>query len=236
MLVACSVVVMARPATVKLNTGYEMPMVGIGTAASLGRESVKVALESGYRLIDTAQAVEWYREDEAGSGMHTFLGGNSNTGSLTREDIFVTTKMHPRNLGFEATLAAFKTSPVNLKTDYVDLFMLHYPRCWMCENKEPEGTFLDSWRAMEKLAGEGKIRSLGVSNFEVSDLEELWHAAIIKPAVVQNWMDPFHQDKPTQEWCETHGVHYQAYSRCAKHILKDSQHHTHFLAKLPAFV
>lgn len=216
MLVACLHVAMAtQPATLKLNTGYDMPMVGIGTAAALGRSEVNVALEAGYRLIDTAQAVEWYREDEAGAGLHMFLSGASNTGKLSRGDFFVTTKMHPRNLGYESTLKAFKTTPENLQTDYVDLFMLHYPRCWpsLCDNKEPEGTFLDSWRAMEKLVEDGKIRSLGVSNFEVNDLQELLAAAKIKPAVVQNWMDPFHQDRHTRDFCKTHGIHYQSYSR-----------------------
>ena len=78
---------------------------------------------------------------------------------LNRSDVFITSKLSPKHLGYQSTLKAVETSLKNLRTDYLDLFIVHFPRCWpeFCKT-EPEGTFLDSWRAMEGLVGQGKIR------------------------------------------------------------------------------
>lgn len=123
--------------------------------------------------------------------------------------------MHPRHHGRRAAPASVENSVNNLGLQSVDLVLLHYPRCWpqLCgENHVDEGTFYDSWRGLEELVDKGTVKALGVSNFDATELASLFDFARIKPAVVQNWMDPFHQDWAVREFCKANGIVYQAYS------------------------
>lgn len=193
---------------VVLNSGARMPRVGFGTAA-LGdgtAEAVKWALEAGYRSIDSAQAREWYREDLVGRAIAE--------SGVPREDLFLTSKLHPRHLGRETTTRQLDKSLRDLGTEYLDLFLLHYPQCWgrLCDGVEPEGTWRDSWRAMEALVAAGKIRSIGVSNFDLAQLRELREFAVVQPAVVQRNSDVFSADADVRLFCTAEGWQYEAYS------------------------
>mmetsp|Transcript_48229 Transcript_48229/g.96174 ORF Transcript_48229/g.96174 Transcript_48229/m.96174 type:complete len:322 (-) Transcript_48229:150-1115(-) len=182
-----------------------MPAVGFGGAGQLTREPLRQALSTGYRLFDTSQAAEWYKEAELGEAV--------NGSSVNRSELFLTSKLHPRDLGEQATLRAFPTSLARLRTSYVDAFLLHYPRCFgnLCSS-EPEGTWRESWRAMEALYERGEVRAIGVSNFGVEELKELLHMAKVRPHLVQSWMDPLQQARPLRKLCASHGVTFQAYS------------------------
>lgn len=198
------------PATVFLNNGVEMPLMGFGTAG-LGdktRYAVTNALLAGFRHIDSAQAAEWYNEPAVGEVIGNLPGG------LSRSQIFMTSKLHPRDFGYDRAYKKFMQSLEDLQTNYVDLFLLHYPACFEhldCGDGQG-GTWQEAWRALERHHEEGRIRSLGVSNFNPEQLEELVNIAQVSPSVVQNYLDPLHQDVNVREKCAQHGIVYTAYS------------------------
>lgn len=194
---------------IRLSNGLLMPAIGLGTAAMGGdcRAAVESALSIGYTLLDTAQAYEWYREDLVAEGLRA--------SGAKREDVWITTKIHPRDHGYSTALRAVERSLQQFQTSYLDLMLLHYPRCWgdLCGRDHVEqGTWRDSWRALEEAYAQGKLRAIGVSNFWPSDLEELGNFAREGPHVVQNWADPLHQDRSTRAATERIGAVYQAYS------------------------
>lgn len=127
----------AIPHSIELRYGQKMPTLGFGTAGLGGRtkEIVEMALKEGYRKIDSAQAREWYREDLVGAALRA--------SSVPRDQIFITTKVHPRDLGPHATKAAIEKSLKELKTNYLNLVLLHYPECFgdLCQGTLPEGTW-----------------------------------------------------------------------------------------------
>ena len=174
-------------APVMLSNGVEMPSVGFGCAGYVRRDELVHALDAGYRLFDTAQAHEWYLEEEVGEAIRLR--------AFDRQKLFITSKLHPRDHGEQATLDAFPTSLKRLNTTYLDAFLLHYPRCFgnLCGPTPPQGSWKDSWRALEKLYADGKVRALGVSNFWPNELEELIAHAQVKPHLVQSHMDPLQQ-------------------------------------------
>lgn len=198
-----------RPPDVVLASGYTMPVMGFGTATLMENttEAVKTALEVGYRLIDTAQG---YPDSEPQVAKAISESG------IPRAEIFIMTKLHPRFLGYETTLEAIEMSLKSLKTDYIDLFLIHSQACddflLICGEGEPKGTWQESWKAMEEMQKKGKIRSLGVSNFYIQDLEELVKLATVPVSTVQNWFDPFHQDRQVRKFCQEHNIRYIGYS------------------------
>ncbi|CAL6284648.1 unnamed protein product [Bathycoccus prasinos] len=188
-----------------------MPAIGFGTAG-LGletKESVKKALQVGYRMIDTAQAPEWYREDLVGLAMEESIN------VVKRKDVFVTTKIHPRHLGRKG-MDMIETSLTNLRTTYVDLVLLHYSECWgnLCSRGEVvPGTWKEAYRELERLVVEFKVaRFIGVSNFNANALEELHAFANVQPLVVQMRSDVFAQDRRTMDVCAKYGWRFEAYS------------------------
>ncbi|XP_028394202.1 uncharacterized protein LOC114518412 [Dendronephthya gigantea] len=198
-----------RPDDFKLITGYKMPPLGFGTAALHPDDrlpAILTALDSGYRLFDTAQIY----------GSEAPLGAAIKERNIPRGDITIVTKLHPQYHGYDSTIAAVQESLENLQTDYIDVFLIHTKYCdngyFRCPEGKPEGSWQDSWRAMEHLNEEGKIRSLGVSNFDVVDLKELLNFTKLPVSVVQNWFDPFHQDVNVREFCAKHVIHYMGYS------------------------
>jgi diketogulonate reductase-like aldo/keto reductase len=214
----------------RLDSGALMPLVGFGTAG-LGEATERAvlwALEAGYRSIDSAQAREWYREDLVGNAVAR--------SGVAREALFLTSKLHPRHLGYDATTRQFQASLDDLRVDYLDLFLLHYPRCWgsLCDS-EPEGTWQDSWRALEALHAAGKARAIGVSNFDAGELRELARVATVQPAVVQRNSDVFAADLGVRVFCTARGWQYEAYSSLGTQWLMKG-HRTNPVLTAPAVV
>ncbi|KAL1530681.1 hypothetical protein AB1Y20_001581 [Prymnesium parvum] len=201
--------------SVTLASGVQLPMVGFGCAGYVRRHELLQAIHAGYRMFDTAQAHEWYLEEE--------LGAAWQASGVGRTELFFTSKLHPRDLGEQSTLDAFPNSLRRLNTTYLDAFLLHYPRCFgtLCA-QPPQGTWKDSWRALEKLFADGRVRAIGVSNFSPQELEELLAVSTVKPHLVQSWMDPLHQERPLRSLCRRHNIQFQAYSTLG------TQHHTSF--------
>ena len=194
--------------SVTLHNGVELPLLGFGTAGLMGRtrESVRAAIAAGFRAFDTAQATEWYREADVGAALAA--------SGVARERFFVTTKMHPRDHGYQTTRRRVAESAAALG-GRVELFLLHYAECWpgLCgAAHRPAGTWRDSWRALEDALADGDVQAIGVSNFRPEQLRELVEGAAtrVKPHVVQSWMDPLHQDAPLRALCAEHGVAFTA--------------------------
>ena len=173
--------------TVLLNSGYEMPIYGIGTYSLTGDtcvESVTAALNSGVRLIDTAYM--YHNEESVGEAVR-------NSG-IPREEIFVITKLYPNQ--FSDAEAAIEEALVKLDIDYIDMMLLHHP-----------GTDdVEAYQAMEKAVTDGKIRSLGLSNWYVEELEEFIPQINIMPALVQNEIHPYYQENDVIPYIHSLGL------------------------------
>lgn len=176
--------------TLKLNSGYEMPQLGIGTFMASGdeqaRQSVLAALKTGYRLIDTAHAYN----DEIGVGQAIRESG------IPREEIFVTSKIWPPEYGEGKTLPAIDEMLKRLDTDYIDLLLLH----------QPFGDALGAWKELEKAVELGKVRSIGLSNFEDYKFDDIIADAKILPAVHQMECHPYRQMKAMREKLAAHDI------------------------------
>lgn len=183
--------------TVLLHNGVKMPYFGLGVyKVEEGNEvieSVKTALEVGYRAIDTAALYE----NEEGVGKAIKESG------IPREEIFVTTKVWNTDHGYEKTLKAFDKSISKLGLDYVDLYLIHWPG---------KDTFLDTWRALEKLYRDGRVRAIGVSNFKPHHLQTLMEHSEEKPVINQVELHPYFQQKELREFCKQHDIVVEAWS------------------------
>ncbi|WP_106195846.1 aldo/keto reductase [Alkalibacterium olivapovliticus] len=180
--------------TVKLNNGIEMPIEGYGVFQVSPEETercVTEALEVGYRSIDTAAA---YGNEEA-------VGKAIKLSGIPREELFVTTKLWVSDQGYENTKLAFETSLKKLGLDYLDLYLIH----------QPFGDYYGSWRAMEDLYKEGKIKAIGVSNFEADRLVDLILNNDVVPAVNQIEVHPFLQQNEAKAVMEEYGVQIEAW-------------------------
>ena len=192
-----------------LHDGVEIPQLGFGVfqvPPEDTQEVVEQALDAGYRHIDTAGA---YR-NEKGVGAAIAASG------LAREDLFVTTKLWNSEQGFETTLAAFDASLDRLGFDYVDLYLIHWP-------VPSEGRFVDTWRAFERIHGEGRARTIGVSNFRVEDLERLEAETETRPTVNQIELHPRLQQAELRAWHADHGIATEAWSPLAQGELLDDE-------------
>ena len=179
--------------TVMLNSGYEMPVLGIGCFALSDQQaenSVYWALRDGYRLIDTARI--YGNETGVGRAIRRAIG----EGFVTREEIFVTTKMWTSDFGNGD--AAVEASLNRLGLDYIDLMILHH--------SQPSND-VQAYQAMERAVAAGKLRSIGLSNFyEPADFDRLVNATEIRPAVLQNETHPYHQSKEMQQHIDQYGT------------------------------
>jgi methylglyoxal/glyoxal reductase len=179
-----------------LNNGVRMPWLGLGVfQAKPGEEvrnAVKAALETGYRAIDTAAG---YRNEEG-------VGEAIRESGIPRDQIFVTTKLANSDHGFERAREAFHESLERLGMDYVDLFLIHWPIPGR----------VDSWKAFEKIAKEGKARAIGVSNFTIDFIEELKKETTVVPAVNQVEFHPFLLQPDLLKYCKDNGIQLEAYS------------------------
>ncbi|GIM30420.1 glyoxal reductase [Clostridium polyendosporum] len=178
-----------------LQNGVKMPWVGFGTYKvkdlETAKNSIKEALKLGYRHIDTASFYQ--NEEEIGIGIKE--------SGVPREEIFLVSKVWNTDQGYEKTLESFKTSLKKLDTDYLDLYLIHWPKELSKE----------TWKALEKLYKEGKVRSIGVSNFNVHHLEELMEDAEIIPMVNQVEYHPQFPQTEVHEFCKKHNIQLEAW-------------------------
>ncbi|MFD1412565.1 aldo/keto reductase [Oceanobacillus jeddahense] len=194
---------------ITLNNGLEMPQLGFGVWKVENQEAIPAvehALKSGYRSIDTAKVYG----NEAGVGQAIVNSG------VPREEIFLTTKVWNADHGYEETLKAFDASLERLGTDYVDLYLIHWPT--------PEyDQYIDTYKALEKIYKDGKAKAIGVCNFEIEHLERLLDECEVVPAVNQVECHPYLQQKELRAFCKEKGIYVEAYSPLmnGKDVLKD---------------
>jgi methylglyoxal/glyoxal reductase len=183
--------------TVRLNNGVEMPWLGFGTfkseAGRVAEQAVSWALEIGYRHVDTAAAY----------GNEADVGRAVRASSLPRSQIFVTTKVRNADQGYEQTLRAFEESSRTLGIGAIDLYLIHWP---------VKEKFSDTWRALERLYTDGRVRAIGVSNFKIHHLEELAKTASVVPAVNQVEFHPFLLQPDLLAYDLAKGIRHEAWS------------------------
>jgi len=186
---------------VELNNGVKMPWIGLGvfkvTDGSEAANAVAAAIKNGYRSIDTA----FVYKNEEGVGMGIKEGLKA-TG-LSREDLFITSKVWNADQGYESTLKAYDDSLKRLGLDYLDLYLIHWPVA---------GKYKDTWRALETLYKEKKVRTIGVSNFHVHHLEDLLKDSEIIPAIDQVEFHPRLQQIDLRQFCKKQGIQFEAWS------------------------
>jgi diketogulonate reductase-like aldo/keto reductase len=185
--------------TTTLHNGVKMPWLGLGVfKVKDGEEvvsSVKTALEAGYRSIDTAAI--YGNEDGVGKAI--------NESDVPREELFITTKVWNADQGYESTLAAFDKSMEKLGLDYLDLYLIHWAAPAL-------GKYLETWKALEKLYKDGRIRAIGVSNFKIHHLEDIIANCEIKPMVNQVEYHPRFNQKELHEYCKKNEIQLEAWS------------------------
>ncbi|CAH1213395.1 aldo/keto reductase [Paenibacillus sp. JJ-223] len=192
--------------TTTLYNGVKMPWLGFGVfKVKDGQEAVdavRTAIETGYRSIDTAKAYN----NETGVAQGIRESG------IAREDLFITTKVWNSDQGYESTLAAFEASMERLELDYLDLYLIHWP---------VKGKYKDTWRALERLHREGRIRAIGVSNFQIHHLEDLMTEATVVPAVNQIELHPLLNQQELRDYCSKHKIQVEAWSPLGQgHLLE----------------
>ena len=186
--------------SVVLNNGVQMPILGFGVyqiddPAECER-SVRDAIDIGYRLFDTAAA---YQNEES-------VGNAIKASRVSRDEFFVTTKLWISDTGYEKTKAAFNHSMERLQLDYLDLYLIH----------QPYGDVYGSWRAMEELYGEGRIRAIGISNFHPDRVMDFIVHQEIVPAVNQIETHPFHQQVETQKFLKENNIQIESWGPFAE--------------------
>ncbi len=182
---------------VKLNNAYQMPIIGLGTFRSKPNDAykaVKAAIDAGYRHIDTAAI---YDNEEA-------VGKAIKDANIIREDLFVTTKVWNTDQGYDKTMNAFHDSLKKLDMDYVDLYLIHWFKGY--------DLALDTYRALEVLYRQGKIKAIGVSNFNIHHLQYLLDHTEIKPMVNQVETHIYLQNHFLQNFCKENSIQLEAYA------------------------
>lgn len=175
-----------------LNNGYPMPSVGLGVYKISDEdmtEVVNAAINAGYRAFDTAF---FY-------GNESSLGSALKNSDVAREDLFITTKLWNDYQGYEKTFEYFNKSIENLQTDYLDLFLIHWP----CEE---DGLFVETYKAMEELYEQGKVKAIGVCNFKQHHLETLMSETHVVPMVNQIEVHPYFNQQDVQDFCDCHDI------------------------------
>jgi methylglyoxal/glyoxal reductase len=183
--------------TTTLHNGVKMPWFGLGVfkvkEGSEVVDSVKAAIKNGYKSIDTAAV---YQNEEG-------VGQAIKEAGVPREELFITTKVWNADQGYETTLNAFETSMEKLGLEYLDLYLIHWPVA---------GKYKETWKALEKLYKDGRVRAIGVSNFHVHHLKDLMADAEIKPMVNQGEYHPHLAQTELLEFCKAEGIQMEAWS------------------------
>lgn len=186
--------------SVKLNNGVNIPILGLGTYPLRGKpvyRAVLWALDIGYRLIDSASLY----------GNEKKIGEALKATKIPRDDIFITTKVWNSDQGYENTLAAFDRSLELLNLDYIDLYLIHRPI---------RGLTIETWKALEKIYDNGRVRAIGVSNFTIRHLDELKATLKLMPTVNQVEFSPFLYQKKLMEYCKSNKIVLEAYRPLTK--------------------
>lgn len=191
---------MTKVPNITLNDGNKIPQIGLGLWQVKDKADFKTAfqtaIDAGYRHFDSAQAY----------GNEQMLGEAWNKSGLKRKDLFITTKIGVDNFGATRTAKSFETSLAKLKTDYVDLLLLHFPVTLLRKK---------SWPVLERLQKDGKVRSIGVSNYTIRHLQEMKSYTNIVPAVNQVELHVFLQQPELRKYCNDNGIAVEAYSPLA---------------------
>ncbi|OME69275.1 glyoxal reductase [Paenibacillus odorifer] len=187
--------------TTALHNGVNMPWLGLGVfQVEEGSEliqAVKSAIAHGYRSIDTAAIYQ--NETGVGQAIKEALQDNN----LSREELFVTSKVWTADMGYEETIAAYEASLAKLGLEYLDLYLIHWP---------VKGKYKETWRALETLYKEGRVKAIGVSNFQIHHLEEVMKDAEIKPMVNQVELHPYLSQQALLSFCQEQGIQLEAWS------------------------
>jgi len=191
-----------------LNDGRQMPLLGLGVYKAVGENEVEQAIadaaDAGYRLIDTASVYK--NEDGVGRGIKAL--------TIPREELFVTTKIWNTAQRIGDVEDTFNRSLERLGLDYVDLYLIHWP---------VPGCYTDTWKALEKLQTQGRVKSIGVSNFHIHDLEMLKKVSDVVPAVNQVEFHPLFNQPELLSYCRENNIAVQAYAPLARGAYLHSQ-------------
>ncbi|HLQ71254.1 MAG TPA: aldo/keto reductase [Bacillota bacterium] len=183
---------------ITLNNGLRMPQLGFGVWKVPDKEvtdAVLTAIDAGYRSIDTAKVY----------GNEVGVGKAIQSSKVPREDLFITTKLWNADQGYESTLEAFDESLEKLGLDYVDLYLIHWPT--------PEyDTYVESYKALEKLYHDGRVKAIGVCNFNINHLERIMEECEVKPVLNQVECHPYLQQTELKVFCKEHRIYIEAYS------------------------
>ena len=200
--------------TYTMNNGVQIPAVGFGTYKAADGKSadvIKKAIESGYRYFDTAS---FY-------GTEPYLAEAIRQSGLPRKDFFIASKLWKSEMGYENAREAFRRTLENLDTDYLDLYLIHWP---LPEPGYENWKELDreTWRALEELYAEGKIRAIGLSNFLPHHMENILAGCTVRPAVDQIEYHPGYSQEATVQYCKEKGILVQAWSPIGRsRVLED---------------
>lgn len=187
-----------------LNNGVKIPCVAFGTFKAAQENNKKVigtAIETGYRYFDTAS---YY-------GTETYLGEAIRDSGISREEFFLTSKMWKDEMGYENTKRAFELSLENLGTDYLDLYLIHWPLP-SPDFQEWKQLDLETWRALEELYEEGRVRAIGLSNFLPHHIENILEHCKVRPMVNQIEFHPGYSQEAAVRYCQEQGIQVQAWS------------------------
>lgn len=194
----------------KLSNGVEIPIIGFGTSLIEGDEcieNIKLALKAGYRHIDTASV---YRNEKE-------IGQAIKLSNIPREEIFITSKVWKDSMGYENTINSFNNSLKNLQVDYIDLFLIHWPR------NNDEQLNVETWRALEYLYKQKKVRAIGVSNYLKHHLDIILKDCEILPMVNQLEFHPGLIRKETIDFCKEKNIVIEAWAPLGKGKMLDNE-------------
>ena len=186
-----------------LNNGVQIPCIGFGTykaATGNSADIIATAIEAGYRFFDTASFYE----------TESYLAEAIKRSGLPREDFFITSKVWKTEMGYQETLEAFERTLKNLNTDYLDLYLIHWPRPTL--DKEWKDVCIATWKAMEELYKAGKVRAIGLSNFLPHHLDVILQNCTIKPMVNQLEMNPGYTQEAAVNYSQANDILVQAWS------------------------